>query len=440
MTHMSGTRSVLGAYLGAFVLVASSFAAPEQVAGSPDAQATVESSTEDVAGSEEQPVDPEDPAVTSLRREGVSVEQARAQMDAQVAAGVAEMELPGDLESAYGGRRIFHDRGGLVQITVTQVSKADAIRAHFARYGIDNLEIASTRYPAAEMERVVEDLQVRVLESRTDGSERAVDVLYQELGHITVEFVPGAVNEIEADIVRTAQSDPELYSVIPVDSVSEDEELACDMTDRIECDPPLRGGQLTHTPNGCTLGFVVRSESDNLPYAMTAGHCDDYGHSVNWITDFSDESDHAIGPFHNSRNDTQTDVGIWRVNNPTGWSFGWPLVTVSPYGGGQGRNENYVIERVLNPGIGDRVCWTGGNSTFTYCGDVDVLYGTAGGTAGLFRVPVGCPDGGDSGGPHFASNVAYGILSAGNPDACDGVWAEQAPEAAGHMNVYILTA
>lgn len=40
----------------------------------------------------------------------------------------------------------------------------------------------------------------------------------------------------------------------------------------------------------------------------------------------------------------------------------------------------------------------------------------------------------------FAFNVAYGIISAGDPDACAGVWGEQAPEAVRYMNVYIVTA
>lgn len=168
MTHTSDKRPILAVCLGALVLVASGFASSEPVAGSPDAQVPSEAGMVDVEASEEQTAEPEDPAVTSLRQDGVSVQQAEAQMGAQVAAGVAEMELPDDLRSAYGGRRIFHDRGGLVQVTVTEASKAEATRAHFAEYGVGNLEIASAQFSAAEMERLVEDLQIRVLDSRSE--------------------------------------------------------------------------------------------------------------------------------------------------------------------------------------------------------------------------------------------------------------------------------
>lgn len=191
----------------------------------------------------------------------------------------------------------------------------------------------------------------------------------------------------------------------------------------------------------CTAGFIARSRSDNKPYVLTAGHCDDT--SANWSTQFADESAHVIGPFHNSDYSSTIDAGIIRVNNPSGWSFGWPLVTVDPTGG-QTENENYVIERTFRAGLHDRVCATLGNSARTDCGEVTDTYVGEGYPTGLFQVSGLCTEGGDSGSPYFAYNAAHGIHSVG--DGVSGIsgcrWgrAEHATEAAQAMNVYIVTA
>jgi hypothetical protein len=361
-------------------------------------------------------------------------------MATQVAAGMAEMGLPDSLREAYGGREMFHGRGGLVVVAVTDAAKADDIAAHFRSYGVQDIEVTVTGPSAAEVERLVEELQARVLRSRPDGASRIIDVVYDDLGVITVKVAPGDLNEVEADIVRMAREQPDLYRVMPVAAVDSAREIAsCDIgSTRIECNTPLRGGVVTHSPGFCTAGFIVRSNVDNRPYVLSAGHCDSAFPEYTWVTAFVDNSPHAIGRFHHSVNNTDTDAGIMAINNPTGWNVGWPLIVVSP-NGGNARNETYVIERVLNPALGDRVCFTGGYSARTDCSTVTTLYGTADGVAGLFKTSGGCPEKGDSGGPVFAANTAYGISSAARTDICNGVWAEQAPEAEWWMNVHIVT-
>ncbi len=191
----------------------------------------------------------------------------------------------------------------------------------------------------------------------------------------------------------------------------------------------------------CSAGFIARSLSDGKPYVLTAGHCDDG--AGYWQTRFANGETHAIGPFHNSRNNLVTDAGIIRVNNPSGWNFGSPFVTVDPTGG-EPAHETYVINDVLNPGLNDRVCATLGNTARTDCGEVTDNNVSDGTTDGLFEVNGLCTDGGDSGSPYFASHVAYGVHSSGDgvsgTTGCLFGRAEHALEASSQMNVYIVEA
>lgn len=385
----------------------------------------------------------EDPSVLSLVEDyGTTVEQARSQMEAQVAAGRAERDLPPELLEVYSGRQIFHDRGGKVVIGLTDEARVSAVREHFARYGVGDLDHKVVAAKQKQIDDMIESTTGRLSASRSAGSAPLVEVGNSELGMVTVRVASGALNDAEAEVVRTATAAPDRYKVIRVERIPVSEEEACDFTGNIECDPPLRGSVwMTGGGRVCTAGFNTRSNSDNKPYVLTAGHC---RNSSTWSTQFEDESVHNIGPFHNAQNDAETDAGIIRVNNPSGWQFGWPLVTVDPTGGEGPANEAYVINLVLNPGLGDRVCATLGNSARTDCGTVTDTSVTGGGTDGLFQVSDLCTEGGDSGSPYFASHVAYGIHSAGDgvsgTTGCQFGRAEHAIEASSRMNVHILEA
>jgi hypothetical protein len=395
----------------------------------------------------------EDPSVRSLVEDyGLSAAQARAQMEAQVAAGRAEAQLPQRLAEVYSGREIHHERGGHVVVGLTDGAQAESIRQHFARFGVGGVEVRRFTHTQAQLERKVREADALLKAGRAAGGEASVEVGRRTLGKITVRVARhdtyGARAQLsgsEGAILATAAASPGLYEVVEVDRIAASAEEVCDFTSDIECDPPLRGSVRITGPGICSAGFNAVSRSDGKPYVLTAGHCDTG--SGNWSTQFANESSHVIGPFHNSQNDTVTDVGILRVNNPApapaGWSFGWPLITVDPTGG-EAAQENYVIGDVLNPGLRDRVCATLGNSARTDCGTVEDLSVTGGGTAGLFQVSALCTEGGDSGSPYFALHVAYGIHSAGDgvsgTTGCQYGRAEHAIEAQNEMNVNIIRA
>lgn len=308
--------------------------------------------------------EPEDPSVLSLMAEyGITVEQARAQMEQQVEAGRAEQDLPPELLATYSGRQISHDRGGLVTVAITNPTLVPETEQHFVKHGVDNVDVRTVLLTHTELDDLIGQLRERLRESRLDGSSPLLDVGIQSLGMITLQVSRGMLNATEADIVNMALASPGIYQLMYVDSLPRSFLEACNFADDIECDPPLRGSvRILDGGDICTAGFVARSVSDDKPYVLTAGHCNDG--AGDWKTGFASGEDHIIGAFHNSRYNLALDAGIIRVNNPSGWQFGFPWVTVDP-SGGQPERLAYPIYDVLSPGLEDRVCATLGNTART---------------------------------------------------------------------------
>lgn len=114
-------------------------ASPEVATGPAD-EDLVPGSVPDEDGGPNDPA--KDPAVVSLMDDyGISRSQAISQMEAQVGAGTAESELPARLAAVFAGREIHHEQGGLVVVTMTDRRLTEAMREHFASYGVTNLEI-----------------------------------------------------------------------------------------------------------------------------------------------------------------------------------------------------------------------------------------------------------------------------------------------------------
>lgn len=187
------------------------------------------------------------------------------------------------------------------------------------------------------------------------------------------------------------------------------------------CDAPLRAGVYIQAVNGsglnsqCTTGFnAVRS--DGTPYVMTSGHCLIPVDGAKWYTrQVADGATHAIGngsTFYRYK-DSTGDAGLIGLDNPAGWNSGSTLVN---YGFGQATlaNENYNIRARSGSTVGTVLCFTGAQSK-TACGTVDKLDATSStGVGGLGRLANVSGQPGDSGGPVFANNVAYGLIQGGD--------------------------
>ncbi len=162
----------------------------------------------------------EDPAVQPLMDDyGISESQAISQMEIQVGAGKASGELPPDLAAVYSGREIHHDQGARVVVAMTDRGLADAMREHFASYGVTDVEIRVVAHTKDHLTAIAEQLQQRLRNARDPEDDRHVAVSLASLGKVTVEFVDGPMNDTERDVLAEARADPDTFEVREVDHI-----------------------------------------------------------------------------------------------------------------------------------------------------------------------------------------------------------------------------
>lgn len=198
------------------------------------------------------------------------------------------------------------------------------------------------------------------------------------------------------------------------------------------CTAPLRGGVEMLAPYSgggsagtlCSTGLMARSKTDNKLYVLTAGHCIQTSdiHQAQWNAVFPGGGQHVIGPGHNEnfgQNDNG-DAGIIAVTNTNWTARAWILVKDLPT-----YVEDYAVGSTGGTRVGQRVCKSG-RTTGTSCGTVSEVgvsaaYCEAADKYGNCQIPTTLVSylaknsaevrGGDSGGPVFASHVAFGIVS-----------------------------
>jgi hypothetical protein len=190
------------------------------------------------------------------------------------------------------------------------------------------------------------------------------------------------------------------------------------------CDLPLRGGVQIHTarvvtPDGtkdvplCTAGFLVRATSDRVPYLLTAGHCIRSAPSNGWRMDTANRRGlNDIGAAHpGAIDDSRGDVGLIRLNATTSGSRRNSIYVEGAKGQTNlnlARNESYKIRRADFNKDGDMVCFMGRTSKAKCAVIIDNSM-SFDGTDNLAAIDT-CADLGDSGGPVFFKNLAYGII------------------------------
>ena len=424
--------------LGLLVLPAASEAlpSPAQSLGSP-------------AGPKQYEQSP-DPAVQDLMDEfKLDRVQAERQMATQAAATEADTSLSDELLSVFSGRRIFHGQGARVEVSTTDAMLAPAFREHYLRAGVP-VDVVVAPRTRAQVEGLIDQINHELQSERPKDDPGRVSASESIPGLVTITVADGVLLPGEQRVVDGAGDAPKEYRIERVKVLEQAALTSCDYSPDISCDPPIRGSMriakddAARTPS-CTAGFNVRSRTDSKPYVLAAGHCRD---TVDAYARFANNVPHRIGPWHSAIWNSDTDVGIISVANPSGWSFGWPMITIAP---NQGQDDDYVLNSVGDPVVGDRVCFTAGNGDLTLvggtfdggrtdCGTVDIRYDSAVYTDGLFRTKDVCLVGGDSGSPAFSYGVAYGVQSASNMYVgCTKAWSEQALEAQDQMNVNILT-
>lgn len=159
------------------------------------------------------------------------------------------------------------------------------------------------------------------------------------------------------------------------------------------------------TLSGCTTGFSVKNRTTGTRYVTTAGHC----------------GSTSISPL-------TTAVNFYVPNNgfdfqtlyvPTGDSAtNFVADNTYPY------YHSITSVRVATMTVGTYVCKYG-KTTGYGCGTIGAINISIGGSPAVyFRVDrSGTSDfvcGGDSGGPVYASSVAYGLIHAATNASCTG--------------------
>jgi streptogrisin C len=193
------------------------------------------------------------------------------------------------------------------------------------------------------------------------------------------------------------------------------------------CDPPLRGGIALMDGGGtlqCTAGFNATGRGANADaFLMTAGHCRGAGGGT-WKSRFSNLSVHDIGAWQNATFDYWGDAGILRVNNPRGWlPLPWVLVRGSAE---VGHSEGYKIRHRGTSTVGMTVCTTGAGTGYSDCGVVTHVNASVAGFGPFMTRGNFCGTYGDSGGPMYKNETAYGIHVGGAVSpGCDSWYTER---------------
>jgi Trypsin len=356
------------------------------------------------------------------KQHGVPEGEARRRIGRQPAQERLVEELQAELGGQFGGAWIDQAGGGKLKIGLVG-SGADSIgiQGRAAKYGLaDTTSTQRVDYAFDQLNQVADQIGRAIqtvgrpteypLQSGVLTDKNRVAVLVPEGRALDAEE-KGFLERLQA--VHGNMLLVETYR-------GKIEKQACFLN---ECDMPLRGGVaigVSANTRDCTAGFIVRSRSDGVRYVMTAGHCLQ-GNNVDWWTWWENGEAHRIGPPHTPRvvNDFDTDAGLLRINNPSGWNPR-PWVVVLSSGGPRPtvEDEDYPIRAKGTAAsiVGEYVCKTG-TTTLTECGIVTGTGFTAGGTGHLARVEV-CTLTGDSGGPYYVNRTAYGIHSAGTSNPC----------------------
>jgi hypothetical protein len=339
----------------------------------------------------------------------VSIDEARKRAELQVLAGSLDAELAAKHPSEYGG--LWIDNAPAYQVTIAFTQKPQ---------GVDQLinpllaPWVTFRTVAASQESLIQELNA-IASQRIDASVYAeVDVRRN-----SVDVRGLDVNALQTELVARLGELPDYVTF------SQTQALSVPVAN-------LYGGKLIGNLGWCTSGFGIIRAGTGQRGIVTAGHCADKLYYEQHLLTWQDES---VGGPHDEQWMTLSgytvknwiqvsDDGIYRlitsrtfkVNQPTG-------ATVCKYG------------------------W--GTDTHYLCGEIATKYATgcvqnaAATYVRVHRNAVDLSEEGDSGGPWFWINSAWGMMVCKilviNQTYHDGIYESEDSVEAG-LNITVMTA
>ena len=335
-----------------------------------------------------------------------------------------------------GGAFIDHANGGRLIVWLKDVKEKDAVDRSAREQGQEaHVQVRHGRHDRRELEAANQRV-IDVVSAEPDEVRLGLGNGIDGLRNVVMITRPSQPSQRQSELLRALKA--ELGDVVEEEVVDTPAIPFGECTSDIgfssgtNCNPPLRGGTRMGpgaASNACTAGFVGRHD-DGRRFIITAGHCARFngGTGAAWNTVYADGVGHTFGTMHSWVYGSSGDMGVIAID-----PIKLPALTPRPWvnmrasGGAypSPENESYVISGTGSsssiPNSGNYLCHTG-KTIGTRCGPfsqggVTKTYSNPDGTTttvnGLGVVnAVGCV--GDSGGPVFVGNLAFGVLSGGH--------------------------
>ncbi len=369
----------------------------------------------------------EDPSLQTMaagyysQKYRVPLDEAQRRLAIQDQTAGIEDDLAGLLGADFAG--VWYDAAsyGRLKIGITDAGRRQvgSVQEIISRYAAaDYTDLVHVRYSVADLERIQESIHGDMAAMLRMG--HAQSSYNTKTNQVTVTAMMRLPASEEADLRR-------ISAVAGVSVVRANVPTLFDTFDSClvtKCDPPFRGGRQLSSSGFCTSAFSAHyPTAPNVPLVMTAGHCIwAVGLATVWQA-----TTEAAGPFDLGAGDGYVfsgsygeDEGVIRVASGGFWSSPPPIAAVVVKGDQAGYtayNPSYAITTDAYSSIGKLLCRTG-RTTGTECGEVTSLGVTF--SAGILgstfeirnagEIDVCGAQGGDSGGPLYKSQRAYGIF------------------------------
>lgn len=356
-------------------------------------------------------------AIQLAQDEGLSYDDALARIQLQSKIVELDQDLR-DYDADFGGLWIDQAHGGQVVVQTVATSSDSVADSYAQQLNLTSLVVQrSASFTGKELQSTYDAVLSEVPSRRTANSPIDVDLDIKN-NRVNIDAIGTATASLttsQRQWVGSLSAHGKPVKLGTHESVQTTS--GCDYS---YCNAPIRGGVALlqgsqFPPNGyCTEGFNVRSTSDLKDYVTTAGHCgQEYGGTW-WEHQYSDNTNHAVGPTWHAVYSGQADALV-SVNYPSGWQLpnanvivdasdnpSWPTTF----------NDMYAISSTAYPAVGQYLCRTGATSG-TACGQVTSVSTGAGPISGQIEVHASVC-GGDSGGPVYVGHAAYGVQGAGS--------------------------